>query len=30
MNRDKEQGKTPNMGHPCFFFYYVNEKNVSW
>lgn len=30
MNRDKEQGKAPNMGASLLFFYYVNEKNVSW
>lgn len=30
MNRDKEQGKTPNMGLPCSFFAMAMRKNVSW
>ena len=26
MNRDKEQGKAPNMGHPCSFFTMSTRK----
>ena len=26
MNRDKEQGKTPNMGHLCSFFTMTTRK----